>query len=131
MSWEGQLPPGTPLEKGARKAGFIPYPCKAGDLVLIHGQVDHMSLPNWSSKSRHTYQLHLIEGPSQGIKWSESNWLQLKKTKDGKTRPFPKLDSGVKSSSPVKKETAPKRTKKVISKKSTSKKTITKKGKGK
>jgi phytanoyl-CoA hydroxylase len=25
---------------------------------------------------RHTFQLHLVEGPLQGFTWSESNWLQ-------------------------------------------------------
>ena len=26
-----------------------------------HGQVDHLSLPNTSGKSRHTFQLHMVE----------------------------------------------------------------------
>ena len=97
VKWEGQLPEGTPLDEACKNAGFVPYPCKAGDLVLIHGQVDHCSLPNNSKESRHTYQLHLIEGPTQGIKWSETNWLQLKKTEEGKPKDFPKLDSGIKA----------------------------------
>ena len=79
------------MEEGPRSVGFEPFPCKAGDLVLIHGQVDHMSLPNNSPDSRHTYQLHLIEGPKQGIKWSDSNWLQLKPDKNGQKRDFPVL----------------------------------------
>ena len=48
-----------------------------GDLVLIHGQVDHLSLKNTSPITRHTFQLHLVEGPSQGVTWSAQNWLQL------------------------------------------------------
>lgn len=45
---------------GVEAAGFQPLPVKKGDLVLIHGQVDHLSLPNVSGKSRHTFQLHLV-----------------------------------------------------------------------
>ena len=77
MQWEGTLPPGVPEDQGARDAGFVPFECKQGDLVLIHGSVDHLSLKNTSAKSRHTYQLHLIEGPSEGVEWSKENWLQL------------------------------------------------------
>lgn len=57
------------LESGALAAGFVPIECEEGDLVLIHGEVDHLSLPNASPTSRHTFQLHLIEGPSQGVHW--------------------------------------------------------------
>ena len=44
-------------------AGFVPLECGKGDLVLIHGAVDHLSLPNTSGVSRHTFQLHMVEGP--------------------------------------------------------------------
>ena len=44
-------------------AGFVPLECGKGDLVLIHGAVDHLSLPNTSGLSRHTFQLHMVEGP--------------------------------------------------------------------
>eukprot|EP01064_Diplonema_japonicum_P038778 TRINITY_DN950_c2_g1_i2.p1 TRINITY_DN950_c2_g1~~TRINITY_DN950_c2_g1_i2.p1 ORF type:complete len:345 (+),score=50.82 TRINITY_DN950_c2_g1_i2:98-1036(+) len=70
----------------AYSLGYKPCPVSAGDLVLIHGEVDHLSLPNHSSSSRHTYQLHLVEGPKAGCTWSPTNWLQYK---DG--RPFPSL----------------------------------------
>ena len=86
MAWEGTLPPGVPEEEAARQVGFVPFECKAGDLVLIHGLVDHLSLKNTSPTSRHTYQLHLVEGPNEGVTWSKENWLQLH---DG--RPFLKL----------------------------------------
>ena len=75
--WEGALPPGVPENEAARSAGFVPFECKKGDLVLIHGQVDHLSLKNTSPKSRHTFQLHLVEGPSEGVEWHPKNWLQL------------------------------------------------------
>ncbi len=93
--WEGDMPGNTKsgeMEMGetkadkyklqekqkeaVRQAGFVPLNCKKGDLVLIHGAVDHLSLANISLKSRHTFQLHLIDGPKEGIKWSEKNWLQ-------------------------------------------------------
>jgi len=71
VPWEGGMPQPTP-----EAAGFVAAPIKQGDLFVIHGQVDHLSLPNTSPHSRHTFQLHLIEGPDAGVKWSEENWLQ-------------------------------------------------------
>lgn len=78
VPWEGAMPEGVPEDEAAAAAGFVPYECKQGDLVLIHGLVDHMSLRNTSPHSRHTFQLHLVEGPKRGVKWSDSNWLQLR-----------------------------------------------------
>ena len=49
------MPEGETLEAGVRAAGFAPFECKAGDLILIHGAVDHLSLPNHSSNPRHTF----------------------------------------------------------------------------
>jgi len=76
--WEGQMPPDSepPDHHGLYRAGFRPVVCEPGDLVVIHGQVDHLSLANTSGKQRETFQLHLVEGPSQGVTWSPSNWLQ-------------------------------------------------------
>lgn len=89
--WEGKLPAQwePPVSKGLREAGFVPIECEPGDLVVIHGQVDHLSLPNASSRQRETFQLHLVEGPAQGITWSERNWLQYPLGK-----PFPSLREG-------------------------------------
>lgn len=70
-------------------AGFEPLPVSAGDLVLIHGEVDHLSLPNTSPLPRHSFQLHLIEGPNQGVEWHPANWLQY-----GGGRRFPALRGG-------------------------------------
>ena len=39
-------------------------------------QVDHLSFPNTSATSRDTFQLHLVEGPRSGVRWSGGNWLQ-------------------------------------------------------
>ena len=55
---------------------FVPVEVEAGDLVLFCGTLDHFSLPNFSEEQRHTFQLHLVEGPNAGIEWSPSNWLQ-------------------------------------------------------
>jgi phytanoyl-CoA hydroxylase len=70
VPWEGELP------LSLSKEGFIPVEVKAGDLVTFCGTLDHLSLPNFSSLQRHTFQLHLVEGPREGIKWSYENWLQ-------------------------------------------------------
>lgn len=77
--WEGQLP--APTTDGLRRAGFVPVECEPGDLLVIHGQVDHLSLPNTSAKERETFQLHIVEGPAEGITWAPSNWLQYKNDK--------------------------------------------------
>ena len=65
-----------PQIEAVRQAGFVPLEVKAGDLVLIHGQVDHLSLDNSSGQSRHTFQLHVVDGPSSGVTWHPRNWLQ-------------------------------------------------------
>eukprot|EP00435_Cladocopium_sp_Y103_P015825 s4492_g3.t2 len=75
--WEGKMPEGhEPPSQGLMDSGFCPLECEAGDLVVIHGQVDHLSLANTSNKPRETFQLHLVEGPAEGITWSPRNWLQ-------------------------------------------------------
>ena len=79
ISWEGGLPEDSlpiPECDGLYKAGFIPVPCKAGDLLAFNGELDHLSLPNTSSNARHTFQLHCVEGEKAGITWSRENWLQ-------------------------------------------------------
>ena len=68
----------------ARAHGYVPYPVQAGDLVLIHGEVDHLSFSNSSDKSRHSYQLHMVEGGD--VEWSPRNWMQYPEGKE-----FPKL----------------------------------------
>jgi len=87
-AWEGALPEGSwpPPSDGLFAAGFIPIECKAGDLLVFPGLLDHLSLPNASEAPRHTFQLHLVEGPGAGVRWSERNWLQY----PGKA-PFPEL----------------------------------------
>ena len=68
--WDGGLP------EDLRGCGFKPLPVEVGTLVVFAGTLDHLSLPNRSNRSRHTFQLHAIEG-GRGVKWAKSNWLQV------------------------------------------------------
>jgi phytanoyl-CoA hydroxylase len=82
VTWEGKLPENslpTPDCTGLYEAGFVPVPCKAGDLLAFVGELDHLSLPNFSDKARHTFQLHCVEGEGAGVQWSRENWLQYPK----------------------------------------------------
>lgn len=96
-------------EAELRKAGYTPLQVRKGDLVLVrvqlacvcswrcatqlsqigyhderqvHGNVDHLSLSNTSPRSRHTFQLHLVEDRDSS-RWRSSNWQQYE--------PFPRL----------------------------------------
>jgi phytanoyl-CoA hydroxylase len=83
IPWEGSLPDGSePPCQGLLQAGFIPIECQAGDLLAFVGQLDHLSLPNYSDDQRHTFQLHLVEGPNAGVEWSKYNWLQYPQGKE-------------------------------------------------
>lgn len=53
--------------------GLTPLPAAQGSLILLHGSLPHRSNPNLSSRSRHAYTLHLIDGACH---YSEDNWLQ-------------------------------------------------------
>ncbi len=79
-AWDGMLPEGwDPITHGCEglfAAGFLPVECDAGDLLVFAGELDHLSLPNYSELPRHTFQLHAVEGPAAGITWSPDNWLQ-------------------------------------------------------
>jgi len=46
---------------------------KKGTLVLLHGRLPHYSCKNTSSKSRHAYTMHIIDGDSY---YPKTNWLQ-------------------------------------------------------
>ena len=53
---------------------FIAAPVRKGSLVLIHGEVVHMSKPNLSERSRNIYTFHLFDAGTS--EWSKENWLQ-------------------------------------------------------
>ena len=46
---------------------------KKGTLVLLHGRLPHYSCENKSSKSRHAYTTHIIDGRAS---YPDTNWLQ-------------------------------------------------------
>jgi phytanoyl-CoA hydroxylase len=59
-----------------KEEGEVEYtmgPVKAGDLVLIHGNILHKSEKNSSGKSRFIYTFHVIEGENE---YDGRNWLQ-------------------------------------------------------
>ncbi len=51
----------------------VPLEVRKGSLVLLHGKLPHGSLPNRSSRSRHAYTLHVIDGACE---YPADNWLQ-------------------------------------------------------
>lgn len=74
---EGEIFP-RGLEKrekeGEEKEGsYVMGEVKAGDLVLIHGNLLHKSERNTSEKGRIIYTFHVIEGENV---YDERNWLQ-------------------------------------------------------
>ena len=52
---------------------LTPIQVPAGTLVVLHGLLPHQSGINMSSRSRHAYTLHLIEGTAD---YPADNWLQ-------------------------------------------------------
>jgi phytanoyl-CoA hydroxylase len=52
---------------------LVPLEVPAGALVVLHGQLPHLSRVNLSPRSRHAYTLHIIEGE---FPYSADNWLQ-------------------------------------------------------
>jgi hypothetical protein len=53
---------------------YVPGEVKAGDLVLIHGNLLHKSERNTSTKGRIIYTFHIIE--AEGTEYDARNWLQ-------------------------------------------------------
>lgn len=50
----------------------VPLEARRGTLILLHGQLPHLSGPNCSPKSRHAYTLHVIDG---ACRYLVDNWL--------------------------------------------------------
>ncbi|KAH7148872.1 hypothetical protein EDB81DRAFT_842226 [Dactylonectria macrodidyma] len=61
----------APPEAGGE---YVAGEVKAGDLVLIHGNLLHKSEKNTSQKGRIIYTFHIIEG--EGREYDKRNWLQ-------------------------------------------------------
>ncbi|MEM7706757.1 MAG: phytanoyl-CoA dioxygenase family protein [Pseudomonadota bacterium] len=55
------------------EAELTPLPVASGSLVVLHGLLPHLSQPNRSSRPRHAYSLHLIDGATH---YPQDNWLQ-------------------------------------------------------
>jgi len=53
--------------------GFVPLETPRGTLVVLHGRLPHGSAANRSSRSRHAYSLHVIDG---ACRYPDDNWLQ-------------------------------------------------------
>ena len=64
------------LSKKPFKNINTPLEAIKGTLILLHGRLPHQSGENLSSKSRHAYTLHIIDGKT---KYKSTNWLQRKK----------------------------------------------------
>lgn len=60
--------------EGDGEEGYVLGEVKAGDLVLIHGNLLHKSEKNTSQKGRIIYTFHIIEG--RGAQYDGRNWLQ-------------------------------------------------------
>ena len=52
---------------------LVPLEVRKGSLIILNGLLPHKSLANRSSKSRHAYSLHVIDGSSS---YPQDNWLQ-------------------------------------------------------
>ncbi len=52
---------------------LVPLEAEKGTMVVLHGTLPHWSAPNTSTKSRHAYTLHLIDGTAT---YPADNWLQ-------------------------------------------------------
>ncbi|WP_047862199.1 phytanoyl-CoA dioxygenase family protein [Archangium gephyra] len=59
----------TPLPE----EGMVPLEVEKGTLVVLHGLLPHKSGANTSSRSRHAYSVHLIDGTAR---YPRDNWLQ-------------------------------------------------------
>ncbi len=51
----------------------VPLEAKKGSLVVLHGQLPHLSGPNRSDLSRQAYTLHVIDG---ACRYLDDNWLR-------------------------------------------------------
>lgn len=53
---------------------FKPLEASSGDLVVMHGQLEHASFASTSpDRSRESFQLHVVDAEA---KWSSENWIQ-------------------------------------------------------
>ena len=62
-----------PLDAAPYDGPKVALGAKKGSLVLLHGLLPHWSGPNRSTRSRHAYTLHVIDGAARYL---DDNWLQ-------------------------------------------------------
>ena len=65
----------TTLDSTPMEEADLPLEVEQGTLVVLHGRLAHRSRANTSSKSRHAYTLHIIDGTGCYL---PDNWLQRK-----------------------------------------------------
>jgi len=53
--------------------GLVPLEVRKGALVVLHGQLPHLSRANRSPRSRQAYTLHVVEA---GARYPADNWLR-------------------------------------------------------
>ena len=70
---DGKLATRTLDETPLPEEKALPACAQSGDLVIFHGRTPHLSAANTSSRQRHAYTLHIVDGAAR---WPESNWLQ-------------------------------------------------------
>ena len=61
------------LDPAPMEEADLPLEVSQGTLVAFHGRLVHRSCANKSSKSRHAYTLHIIDGESE---YATDNWLR-------------------------------------------------------
>lgn len=68
---QGKVEFDRPAPRYDVQGGFVPLECKAGTLVLLHGENVHYSAENRSPVSRHSYSMHFVEAEAN---WPAENW---------------------------------------------------------
>lgn len=72
---------------------FTPLEVKAGTLIALHHSNVHFSEHNTSSKSRHAYSLHVVDGSDQHI-WQPDNWYAPLSPACSALMPYPQMPCG-------------------------------------
>ncbi len=62
----------TPLPAPMPSEPWIPLEAKRGTMIVLHGLLPHWSSSNRSTRSRHAYALHFVDGEAA---WAADNWI--------------------------------------------------------
>eukprot|EP00927_Polykrikos_kofoidii_P015157 TRINITY_DN16723_c0_g2_i1.p1 TRINITY_DN16723_c0_g2~~TRINITY_DN16723_c0_g2_i1.p1 ORF type:complete len:343 (+),score=45.27 TRINITY_DN16723_c0_g2_i1:99-1127(+) len=64
----------TETDSVSPESAFTALEVASGDMVVIHGSLEHFSLPGIEpNRTRESLQIHVVEADAR---WSEDNWLQ-------------------------------------------------------